>query len=181
MLRHLGDDLRHSRCEFLGIGDVQKLVGAVCIGLGSQDATHHHLGFGKACAEEFHQRNRATLADIAHRGLKVRQAGVIERKASAVQKLADAQMKTAQSMMPFPAPPEQFVNGMPQQMPPQQPQMPQMPHMQQGMPPGGIDPMQGAGGMQNPMQGFNDIAQMGPSGMPPVMPNMPPVIPGGQR
>ncbi len=110
-----------------------------------------------------------------------KQAGVIERKASAVQKLADAQMKTAQSMMPFPAPPEQFVNGMPQQMPPQQPQMPQMPHMQQGMPPGGIDPMQGAGGMQNPMQGFNDIAQMGQSGMPPVMPNMPPVIPGGQR
>lgn len=39
------------------------------------------------------------------------QAKAIERRAGAVQKLADAGVKTAQSMGPYPAPPEQFVNG----------------------------------------------------------------------
>ena len=48
-------------------------------------------------------------------------AGAVQRKASAVKSLADAEVATLGAMLPFPAPPEQFVNGMPQPVPGQQP------------------------------------------------------------
>ena len=44
-----------------------------------------------------------------------KQAQALERKAGAVQKLADAEAKTIGAMLPFPAPPEMYVGGMPQQ------------------------------------------------------------------
>lgn len=53
--------------------------------------------------------------------IQEKQAGAIERKATAVQKLADAELKTMQAMGTFPAPPEQFINGMGGPVPGQQP------------------------------------------------------------
>jgi hypothetical protein len=117
-------------------------------------------------------------------------AGTIERKAAAIQKLADAQLKTSQSMAPFPAPPEQFINGMPQPMgaPPVPPggTVAQMGGMPPGMgapsaPGGGASlpspPLPQPQGMGNP----NMPQAMGTQNMPPAMPQMPPVIPGVQR
>ena len=114
-----------------------------------------------------------------------KQAGVVERKATAVQKLADAELKTMQAMGVFPAPPEQFVNGMPQQMG-NAGAMPMNP------PPGGgngavggaplvpSSDVMGAGlpvpSAPNPM----DAAQMGNAGMPPAIPPMPGIFPRGQ-
>lgn len=86
------------------------------------------------------------------------QAKTIERKASAVQKLADAEAKTIGAMLPFPAPPEQFIGGMPGQgMPmPQQGGLPPNVMPPNGLPPGAMPPM--------------------PS-MPPQMPSAPPMPP----
>jgi hypothetical protein len=103
-----------------------------------------------------------------------KQAGALERRANAVQKLADAGLKTAQSAMPFPAPPEQFLNGIPaqQQAFAQQKAQAEMMASQlapQGMP--SMDTLTGAGVSQ-------DINQMGEPNMPPMMPSMPPLIPG---
>jgi hypothetical protein len=103
-----------------------------------------------------------------------KQAGALERRANAVQKLADAGLKTAQSAMPFPAPPEQFLNGMQgqQQAMAQQPTREQMMASQsppQPMPSMGTEPNAGVP---------HDVTQMGEPNMPPMMPSMPPLIPG---
>ena len=84
-------------------------------------------------------------------------AGAIQRKASAVKSLADAEAATIGAMLPFPAPPEQFINGMPQ---PQPQQMPQQPPMGGGPVPQGQPPM--------PPQGM-------PPAQPPMMPPQPPM------
>lgn len=98
-----------------------------------------------------------------------KEAGVIERKASAVQKLADAEYKTMQAMGVFPAPPEQFVGGMPSQgMPPPMPG--------QGMPGGAQPPRQAP---QAP-QGMAQPPQQPPQPPQPNMPQepgMPPALP----
>ena len=89
-----------------------------------------------------------------------KKAGALERKASAVQKLADAESKTIAAMLPFPAPADQYVNGMPQ---PQQPSSPQ------ATPPamGGATPVVQPG--QSPMPpNVPPAPQM--NGMPPGMP-----------
>jgi len=78
MFRYLSDDLRDGCGEFLGVGDMQKLVGTMRIGLRSEHATHHHLRLGKACAEQLHQRNRSTLTNEPNWSVKVRHAGVIQ-------------------------------------------------------------------------------------------------------
>lgn len=103
-----------------------------------------------------------------------KQAGIIERKATAVQKLADAELKTMQAMGTFPAPPEQFLNGMPGQQP------------GMGIPPGGAGAQMG--GMPAPVSG--SLSQLPDGGaslpgatpempMPPQMgnPNLPPAMP----
>lgn len=46
-----------------------------------------------------------------------KQAGAIQRKAAAVKSLADAEATTIGAMLPFPAPPEQYLGGMPGQQP----------------------------------------------------------------
>ena len=77
-------------------------------------------------------------------------AGAVQRKASAVKSLADAEVATLGAMLPFPAPPEQFINGMPQQQP-QQPQPPMggapVPQGQPPMPPQMMPPAQPPMGM----------------------------------
>jgi len=84
-------------------------------------------------------------------------AGAIQRKASAVKSLADAEAATIGAMLPFPAPPEQFINGMPQPQPQQMPQQPPM---------GGAPVPQG----QPPMP-----QQAMPPAQPPMMPPQPPM------
>ena len=58
---------------------MQKLIGTMRVGLRPKHAAHHHLRFGKTGAEQFHERDRAALADIADRRLKVRLTGAVER------------------------------------------------------------------------------------------------------
>lgn len=110
--------------------------------------------------------------------IEEKKAGVVERKATAVQKLADAELKTMQAMGTFPAPPEQFVNGMPN-------------GMQMSPPPsGGNGAMGGDMSTPSPDMGtslpgpaappMNDVNQLGNPGMPPAIPPMPGILPGGQ-
>ena len=101
------------------------------------------------------QQKAATPAQpdpVKQAEVEEKQAGALERKASAVQKLADAESKTVAAMLPFPAPPEQFINGMPQAQP--QPPM------------GGVPAPQGQPPM--PQQGM-------PPAQPPMMPPQPPM------
>lgn len=95
-----------------------------------------------------------------------KEAGVIERKASAVQKLADAEYKTMQAMGVFPAPPEQFLGGMPNQgMPPPMPSP--------GTPSGAQPPQQAP----QPPQGMPQPPQQPPQPNMPQQPGMPPAVP----
>lgn len=102
-----------------------------------------------------------------------KQAGAIQRKAAAVKSLADAEAATLGAMLPFPAPPEMYVGGMPGQS---------------GQGPTGQPSMGGQG--QRPaqqQQAPSNTAQSAPpaqqpfaqpqSGLPPAMPpNMPGAI-----
>ena len=47
--------------------------------LRSQYTAHHHLSSRKAFAQQAHQWNGSTLADVPDRSLEVRHAGLIER------------------------------------------------------------------------------------------------------
>ena len=60
---------------------MQELVGAMGVGIGSQDAAHHELRGRKAFTQQVHQRNRAALADVAARGIEILAGCSIQRGA----------------------------------------------------------------------------------------------------
>ena len=57
---------------------MQKFIGAVRIALGAQYAADHHLSCWKTLAQHVHERDGATLTDVAHRCAKVRLAGALQ-------------------------------------------------------------------------------------------------------
>lgn len=122
------------------------------------------------------QPDEMRTAEIADK-----QAQALERKAGAVQKLADAEAKTLGAMLPFPAPAEQFVGGMPGQQAQagQNQAQPGMPQAQNGagVPAPGQQP---PGGPSGPA-GQPQFAQP-QGGLPPAIPpGLPGNFPGGNR
>lgn len=61
MLAQLGKDQSHASGQLLDVRDMQELVGAMSVGLGTKDSCDNELGLREHCREETHQWNASTF------------------------------------------------------------------------------------------------------------------------